>query len=205
MKQPNKSNAVVNKRIEATDSLDFFPTPPWAARALVEHVIKDLAVVKTQSCLEPACGEGHMARALKPYFKELESYDVHDYGYGKRANYLNMHFYDWDWIITNPPFRLAEDFILKAFMEANVGVAMLVRTNFLEGINRHKNLFTPLPPLCVAQFAERVPMHKGRLEPKGSTATAYCWMVWSKKNKNPTQLMWIPPCRKLLEKPEDYL
>ena len=30
----NTSTAVMARRAEAPDSLDFFPTPPWATRAL---------------------------------------------------------------------------------------------------------------------------------------------------------------------------
>jgi len=36
-------------------------------------------------------------------------------------------------------------------------------------------------------------------------ATAYCWVVWyTKGTEGFTQFMWIPPCRKQLEKPGDY-
>lgn len=35
----NTSHAVMAQRAEAHDSLDDFPTPPWATRALIEHVI----------------------------------------------------------------------------------------------------------------------------------------------------------------------
>lgn len=35
----NVSTAVMQRRVEAPDSLDFFPTPPWATRALCEHVL----------------------------------------------------------------------------------------------------------------------------------------------------------------------
>jgi hypothetical protein len=38
MKQ-NTSHAVMAQRAEAKDSLDNFPTPPWATRALIEHVL----------------------------------------------------------------------------------------------------------------------------------------------------------------------
>ena len=53
---------------------------------------------------------------------------------------------DVDWIITNPPFRLAEQFILKALNHATEGVAMLVRTSFLESIGRYSSLFSVRPP-----------------------------------------------------------
>ena len=35
----NTSHAVMAQRVEPKDSADDFPTPPWATRALVEHVL----------------------------------------------------------------------------------------------------------------------------------------------------------------------
>jgi hypothetical protein len=34
----NTSHAVMAQRIEAADSPDDFPTPPWATRGLMEYV-----------------------------------------------------------------------------------------------------------------------------------------------------------------------
>ena len=82
---------------------------------------------------------------------------------------------------------------------------MLVRSAFLEGVGRHECLFSVAPPSDVLQFVERVVMHKGKLAPKGSSATAYCWLVWEMRSAKPTHLQWIAPCRKRLEVPEDYL
>jgi hypothetical protein len=42
-KQQDTSYAVMAQRIEAQDSLDDFPTPPWATRALIEHVLLGVA------------------------------------------------------------------------------------------------------------------------------------------------------------------
>ena len=47
-------------------------------------------------------------------------------------------------------------------------------------------------------------MHKGRLAPEGSTATAYCWLVWIDGLGPETQFEWIAPCRKRLEREGDY-
>jgi hypothetical protein len=58
------------QRHEPPDSADDFPTPPWATRALVEHVLGRDSV-RGMSCLEPACGRGHMARALREYFGDV--------------------------------------------------------------------------------------------------------------------------------------
>jgi hypothetical protein len=57
-------------------------------------------------------------------------------------------------------------------------VALLVRNGFLESTGRYNRLFKPNPPIAVLQFTERVPMVKGRCDPKASTATSFAWVVW---------------------------
>jgi hypothetical protein len=87
---------------------------------------------------------------------------------------------------------------------ARRGVAILARTVFIESVGRYENVFRKMPPTKIAQFTERVPMVKGRLDSKASTATGYCWLVWQKNKRSAPRLMWVPPCRKSLERPGDY-
>lgn len=209
----NTSHAVMAQRIEPHDSLDDFPTQPWGVRALIEHVlIPELGItgrndIAMSSVWEPACNRGHMAKALEEYFGLVIQSDVHQYGNNAVRDFLfadptidhNPH-----WVITNPPFRLAEQFIERACSLSRVGVAMLVRTSFLEGVGRYERLFKSRPPTIVAQFVERLPMVKGRLTATGSTATAYCWLVWM-HGRTPRPMAWIPPCRRKLERDGDYL
>jgi hypothetical protein len=84
----NRSHAVMAQRAEPLNCLDDFPTPPWATRALVEHVIGSQAVAG-QTCLEPACNRGFMSSALEEYFLEVHSSDVFNYGYGEVRDFLN--------------------------------------------------------------------------------------------------------------------
>jgi hypothetical protein len=52
MVKQNTSHAVMAQRFEALDSLDDFPTPPWATRALCEKLIRaghDLASMSAWS------------------------------------------------------------------------------------------------------------------------------------------------------------
>lgn len=220
----NTSSAVMQQRVEAHDSLDDFPTQPWATRALIQYVImpnlgfNPPEILRGSSVWEPACNRGHMAKPLKEYFGRVHSSDIWDYGY-ESGDWCQDRVVDFlfpgsespviaargvDWIITNPPFRLAEQFIARAWQIKGVeGVAMIVRTSFLEGVGRYQNLFKRSPPSIVAQFTERVPMVKGRLTATGSTATSYCWLVWMQGEEG-TRLMWIPPCRKQLERDGDY-
>lgn len=217
----NISHAVMAQRSEPHDSLDHFPTPPWATRALCEHVID----ISGCSVWEPACGNGDMAGALGEYTAaQVWASDVHDYGVGVVHDFLWPRM-PWlqpppiDWIITNPAFRLAEQFILRGRQIARVGVAMLVRSVFIESVGRWESLFRNSPPDIMAQFVERVPMVKGRLDRRASTATSYCWLVWKQERETRnekierslvphssflTSLVWIPPCRAKLERDGDY-
>jgi len=206
----NRSHAVMAQRTEQKDSLDDFPTPPWATRGLLEHCIESPEKLSGLTCLEPAAGRGFMAETLKEYFAEVSSFDVFDYGYTEVSDFMTrpMGVNSYDWVITNPPFRLAEPFIEKSLSVARRGVAMLTRTVFLESIGRYERLFSVNPPAVVAQFTERVPMVKGRVDKKASTATGYAWLIWLKRDseqKAPTNLIWVPPCRKSLEKDDDYI
>jgi len=201
----NRSSAVMQQRHEVHDSLEDFPTPPWATRALCEWLKNDGHIARHHVAREPAANRGHMVKPLMEYFGSVEAADVHDYGVGFPVNdYLfGPDPSPVDWTITNPPFRLAEQFIARALSTSRTGVAVIVRSAFLEGVGRHERLYRLTPPSYVFQFVERVVMHKGKLSANGSTATAYCWLVWL-QGRPDTRMRWIAPCRKRLERAEDY-
>ncbi len=202
----NRSHAVMAQRHEAADSLDLFPTPGWATRALCEQLTALGYDLRMAAVWEPACGLGHMSRVLPEYFGATFSSDAADHGYGDIMDFLFADMAgDFDWIVTNPPFRLSAQFATHALKQARMGVALLVRSSFLEGISRWRQIYDVDPPSHVFQFVERVPMCKGRVDPELSTATSYSWLVWTPpRGRKDTILRWIPPCRKRLERPEDY-
>lgn len=129
----NTSHAVMQQRHEAHDSLDDFPTPPWATRALCEHVIGRRQDPSSQSVWEPACNRGYMAKPLAEYFRDVHASDIHSYGWEGQQDVRDFLFPgqaprpDLDWIITNPPFRLASQFVERALSITNQ-CAVLVRT-----------------------------------------------------------------------------
>lgn len=208
------SSAVVARRHEPALSLDYFPTPPWATRAFIEHVFtRQLGAADGDHVWEPACGEGHMAAVLAERFKVTCS-DIFPYGFGQEWDFLDGWPTAWPmvkpktqpprWIVTNPPFNAAEAFARQGLAIASEGVCLLVRTQWLEGAARHK-LFDRHPPACVAIYCERVPMHRGRWEPAGTTASSYAWVCWwTRRTTTFTHLTWIPPGqRKRLTRPDD--
>lgn len=219
-KHGNASHAVRAQRKEPPDSFDFFPTPLWATRALCEHVLPAFQrrPLKTMSVWEPACGIGSMAKPLGEYFASVTATDIFDYRDHPQLLHKQDACFDFlmptqsvhaDWIITNPPFRLGVEFIERALALCTSGVAVLVRSQFTEGIDRYNRLFCNESPTVVAHYAERVAMVKGRLDREATTATAYSWFVWSAgdgaaSSRRDTRTRWIPPSRKKLEREEDW-
>lgn len=65
--------------------------------------------------LEPSCGEGHMSEVLKTAGYDVASRDLVDRGYGEVADFLAIDNLAWDGnIVTNPPYRYAQEFVEKA-------------------------------------------------------------------------------------------
>jgi hypothetical protein len=207
----NTSSAVMQQRREDRDSLDDFPTPPWATRVLMKFLFVDLGwPLDDMTCREPAANRGIMSRTLAEQFPSVEASDVYDYGVGLPVDdYLFPGALPMvDATITNPPFRLAEAFIARALATSSRGVAMFVRLAFIEGEERHEKIFLPRPPSHILQFSERVIIHAKKLvdpnkaievidpdtgeavinertgrakKKKPSSATAYCWAIWDNK------------------------
>ena len=88
-----------------------------------------------------------MARTLDQQFGVVAASDIHDDGFlGYTGDFLDpgvsFAFGDevrsFDWVITNPPFRLADKFVLRALPLADRGVAMLCRLTWLESVGRYR-------------------------------------------------------------------
>lgn len=205
----NTSSAVMQQRKEAHDSLDDFPTPPWATRAMCEKLIELGVDLESCSVREPCANRGYMVAPLREYFGDVIASDIFDYGFGFEVqDYLFGLDGDirlTDWTFFNPPFRLSLQFILRALRRSRVGVVAIVRTSFLEGVGRYRDIYRDMPPWGVFHSVERIPMVKGRYDPKASTATSYTWLVWRKDTADRLPPQWIAPCRKRLERTDDVL
>lgn len=202
------------------NGLDDFPTPPWATRALTEFLLPNMGLtLKGRSVLEPACGRGHMMRTLREAgLSRLDGYDIKNYG--KPAlpvkDFLEKtaHIGNYDWVITNPPYKAADDFFYRSRLIAKRGVALLVRMNWLQGNGRWERIFSPdaHPPSIVGIFASRIPFAKGRVVQEASVFFQHVWCVWVLDKRNRAQLdhtgtrvLWIPPeTQAQLERSEDY-
>lgn len=201
----NGARSIMASREQPKESLDYFPTPPFATRALMNDVLPHLGIDPRALGVvaEPCCGEGHMSAVLEEYGLDVRASDIADYsrdgrfppGWVGQGDYLASDD-EADWTVFNPPFGdVTQAFVLHALARSRRGVAVFVRQQWLEGIERYETIFRDHPPTLYAQFAERVPLVSGKWDPYGATATAYCWLVFV-KDMPPQAVFWIPPGRR---------
>ena len=178
------SNHVEEERQED----DFYATDPKAARLLLE--LEDF----DHNIWECACGEGHLAEVFKEAGHNVFATDLIDRGYGVGGfDFLNCNEH-WDGdIITNPPYKYAQEFVEHAMELVPVGakVVMFLKLQFLEGKAR-RELFKKYPPKTVYVSSSRLICAKnGDFETVTSSAVAYCWYVFVKGFKGNTTIKWF--------------
>jgi hypothetical protein len=173
------------KRFADMAGPDFFPTPRWATKALVDHEVFEGRV------WECACGNGAMSEVLSEAGYDVTSSDLYDRGYGTGGVDFLASEQHTENVVTNPPYNAAEGFLHKALESSSSKVALLLRLAFLEGINRQHSIFLEKPPARVWVFSERITFYPAGAERKGSGTTAYAWFVWDKKSAGQTELKWL--------------
>lgn len=171
---------------------DFYPTPAEAVHALLAAEKKWLSF---GSVWEPACGDGAIVSVLRDYGFLVRATDIVDRGC-PRSGVLDFLGEEAEssaarHIITNPPFKLAREFVDAALKRAPY-VAMLLRLAFLEGAAR-KPWFENLPLARVHVASRRLPMmHRhGWTGPKAGSAVCHAWFVWDKRHEGRPQIQWF--------------
>ncbi|MFN7339993.1 MAG: class I SAM-dependent methyltransferase [Opitutia bacterium] len=167
---------------------DFYPTPPAGTRAL-------LSVETFEGKIwEPACGDGALSNVLLDAGYEVTSTDLIDRGYGEHGvDFLMEAQPRAPNIITNPPFKHADEFALKALSLTTGKVALLCRLAWLEGKKR-RQMFESTPLARVWVFSGRLGMQRARQPSKGETGMiAFAWFVWEHGHKGPPTLGWVTP------------
>src|SRR5690606_34699881 len=108
---------------------------------------------------ECACGEGHLSKVFESAGYHVKSSDLVNRGYGEVGiDFLAIDNLEWKGdIITNPPYKYAQQFIEKALQIIPEGnkVVMFLKIQFLESKGR-KNLFLTHPPKTVYVSCSRL-------------------------------------------------
>lgn len=190
-------------------SLDYYPTPAWCTRSLLDFLENKAKVDEFNTCWEPAAGGGHMIKVLEEKFNKVYASDIYDHrniGFRIHDFSSGRGGYRSDWIITNPPFKLGEEFTIRALRKAVKGVAMLCRIQWVESNRRYENLFNPHPPSYVVVYPVRLNLYQGKvLKDDRGGVICYAWYIWIKDRKKPTQLHWFSTkIREQFEREGDY-
>lgn len=170
---------------------DFYATEPFAADLLCEVEKFDGEI------WEVACGAGHLSKRFEELGYKVRSTDLVYRGYGEGGvDFLKQtEPYNGN-IVTNPPYKYAQEFIEKALSLVPDGkkVCMFLKIQFLEGKKR-KELFKNYPPKQIYVSSSRLLCAKnGEFEKMiagGGSAVAYAWFVWEKGYKGDTVVKWI--------------
>lgn len=171
---------------------DYYATPPESTISLLDKVSF------TGSIWEPACGEGHISKVIMDRYPDNNVYssDLVDRGYGDSGvDFLEYDGVKYDNIVTNPPFKLAKEFVLKALDFSNKKVVMFAKIQLLEGISR-KEMFLNTPLKYVYVFSSRQnPLRNGspvdENGKKWSSTMCFAWYVWEHGYEGEPIIRWV--------------
>ena len=164
---------------------DFYETPFSLTNKFLDVEPFD----KSLTVCEPACGAGAISNILKERWNDglVSAYD-------KETNFLSETG-NYDYIITNPPFSLAHDFILKAKTVVNKKFALLLPLSYLHGKKRFDEIYSDKEfPLKKVHVFTRYPMLGEKLREDGKYTTGmmvYAWFVWEKGYSDEPTISWI--------------
>ena len=167
---------------------DFYATDPIAIKELmkIEKLCYDI--------WEPACGMGHLAEPLVKAGYHVTATDLIDRGYGNGGvDFLKQTgFIFCGDIITNPPYKLAEEFVrhgLEIIPEGHK-LCLFMKLTFLEGKKRQE-LFKEHPPKRVWVSSSRINCATNGNFEGTSSMMAQAWYIWEKGYQGPTTLGWF--------------
>tara|TARA_R100000315_G_C5233806_1_gene144875 strand:- start:1190 stop:1756 length:567 start_codon:yes stop_codon:yes gene_type:complete len=172
---------------------DYYATEPVALEKFLDAYVKRDGCILRQNIWEPACGEGHLSEVLLDRGYRVQSTDLINRGYGDGV----VDFLEFDVdigytdILTNPPFKLAEEFVRHGLKLAD-RVIIFQRIHFLESQKRYQ-LFQDFPARYIYVHSSRVgTAMNGDFDKYKAKAMCYAWYVFERKWRGNMVLRCIP-------------
>jgi hypothetical protein len=168
---------------------DLYETPYIMTQLLLEEKYFS----EGKNVLEPACGKSKaIVKVLKKNFNSIISYDLN---YGQKRKDFLKETNKIDYIITNPPYSLANDFVIQAKKICTHTFAFLLRLNFLSGALRQAEILNDFYkyPLTQVLVFDRMPDLSKPIRQDGlieSTAMiVYAWFIWENMPRNTKRIL----------------
>jgi hypothetical protein len=162
---------------------DLYQTDPVATHALVKLGILPHHI------WEPACGRGAIVNILRAAGHTVWATDLVDYRCPHSEHGVDFLMerqtrIDVEAIVTNPPFKLANEFVRHA-LDLCPRVIMLLRLGFLESDTVRNDVMDGGALKAVYVFRNRIPMmHRDGWQGKISTSkTPYAWFEWDRAHR----------------------
>ena len=163
---------------------DFYETP----YSLTEHLFEREDFDKDLSVCEPACGDGAIVDILNKHWTDRV------FSYDQEKDFLKEKD-KYDYIVTNPPFSLAQEFIQQARKVARKKFAFLLPLSYLHGKKRYDEIFTSdIYKLKTVYVFTRYPMLGDKLRKDGKYKTGmmvYAWYVFESTYTGKPTIEWI--------------
>jgi hypothetical protein len=185
-KAKSRAHSLVGYNPEDRPTYDYYPTPPPMTKALlpVETFNGDI--------WEPACGDGSMSKVLEAHGYNVISTDIEPRDYGTQLDFFFASSLLAPNIVTNPPYKLLNEFIERAALFQPEKLALLSKLNALETQERSYILErTHLTRVWV--FRARHSIYRGGIVPEEDNGgmIAFCWLVWQRGYKGKPEIGWI--------------
>ena len=182
--------AATNVAKSEREDLDFYQTPSGAVQALIDS---DL-LRKNLKIWEPMAGNGAIAEVLKKSNFEVFSSDIVErkYKLDNVSDFFRLEAFpdplsSWQ-IVTNPPYNMADKFLLHCLSMRPSFLAVFLPVRYLEGIKRFKEIYSKSTPSDVIVFARRYGCFKESDKEAGivndhgiGSAVAYMWLCFTKR------------------------
>ena len=171
-----------NRLAKDTSATSFYPTPSEVTEALLYF----LGLDKKTTIWEPACGNGKMVEVFQKNGHVVFASDLHEYGvFPAGVDFIKQNDHPADWIITNPPFHIADDFITHCLTWPKP-FALLLKSQFWHAKKRQE-MFTRRRPKFVLPLTWRPDFLFGAKS--GSPTMECCWTVWEKTGASETEYL----------------
>lgn len=175
---------------------DFYATDPKALQMLLKAAPDIFYIYREMGwkIWEPACGNGNLSKCLQENGFVVLSTDLKDRGYGKcGVDFLKANT-QCKMIITNPPYKLATEFIEHAMeiLPKDGYYIALMNLNCLAGISRYKRIFSNGTLKEVYIFCKRIGCWKnGERNDSKAHIVNYAWFVFKKGYNDIPEIKWL--------------
>lgn len=162
------------------NDFDYYVTPEWVIKKILAH--RKLY----GNILDPTAGDGAILRAIRNYgyknpmtaveIRGEEKEKLQEFGTVFITDFLTWQpDKKYDTIITNPPFSIAKEIIMKCFeVVSDKGqIIMLLKTAYLECGDRY-NFWQKYPPSYLYALSDRPYFD----DDYRTDQAAYAWFVW---------------------------